>query len=77
VPSAAAKNPDGTMTYSLDVDPQDTVVPETLTVAVTWPTGWTPSSALPPGWHATGETGARYAGPVTQALSFQIPLTKG
>jgi hypothetical protein len=74
VPSAAVKNADGTMTYSLDVDPQDTVVPETLQVAVTWPPGWTPTSVLPPGWHAAGEDGARYQGSVARALSFQIPL---
>jgi hypothetical protein len=77
VPSAAVKNADGTMTYYLDVDPQDTVVPEKLSVVVTWPTGWTPSGALPPGWEATGETGARFDTSVTKKLSFEIPLTHG
>jgi Protein of unknown function (DUF4012) len=74
VPSAAVKNPDGTMTYSLEVDPQDTVVPETLTLTVTWPPGWTPSSALPPGWFSIGQTGARFQTSVKKGLAFEIPL---
>lgn len=77
VPSAAVKNPDGTLTYALDVDPQDTVVPETLQVSVTWPTGWTPTGALPAGWQANGVTGATYRGSVADVLSFRIPLTHG
>ncbi len=72
VPQAAVVNSDGTMTYRLDVDPQDLVVPETLRVAITWPQGWSPTS-LPSGWHSTSG-GAEYDGPVSTALSFEFPL---
>lgn len=74
VPHAALVNPDGTMTYRLDVDPQDLVVPEVLHVTVRFPAGWSATS-LPPGWKATSG-GATFDGPVTTALSFEIPLSK-
>jgi hypothetical protein len=74
VPNAAVLNTDGTMTYRLDVDPQDLVIPETLHVAVRFPAGWSATS-LPPGWKATSD-GAVFDGPVTTALSFEIPLSK-
>ena len=74
VPSAAVKNADGTMTYALDVDPQDLVYPEALTVSVTFPTGWT-STSLPHGWKATS-TGAHWAGHVPTKMHVEIPLEK-
>ncbi len=74
VPSAAAKDSDTTMTYVLDVDPQDLVRPEALKVSVTFPTGWT-STSLPTGWRATA-TGARFAGQVATKLHVEIPLEK-
>ena len=64
------------MTYSLDVDPQDLVVPETVEVHVIWPPGFHPSGPLPAGWKATA-TGATYTGTVANRGSWQIPLTKG
>jgi len=74
VPSASVRNSDGSLTYSLDVDPQDLVIPETLTVSVVFPDGWS-SPALPTGWHATAD-GARWTGSVAKALHFQLPLEK-
>jgi hypothetical protein len=74
VPSAAVKNADGTLTYVLDVDPQDLVYPEALTVSVTFPTGWT-STSLPHGWRATS-TGAHWAGHVPTTMHVEIPLEK-
>jgi hypothetical protein len=76
VPQAAEVTGDGAMTYRLDIDPQPTVVPEDLTVDVTWPSGWSSSGPLPAGWRATA-TGASYHGPVTEQLSFAFPLRKG
>ncbi|MGC4112622.1 MAG: DUF4012 domain-containing protein [Nocardioides sp.] len=64
------------LVYQLSVDPQDLVVPETLHVRVTWPSGYRPTGALPSGWHATA-TGATYDGPVAVQLDWQIPLSKG
>ncbi len=74
VPRAAVLNSDGTMTYRLDVNPQDLVTPETLHVAVTFPAGWS-ATALPPGWTATSR-GAVFDGPVTTSLAFEIPLAQ-
>ena len=66
----------GSMVYELSVDPQDLVVPETLHVSVTWPTGFRPAGALPHGWKASA-TGATYAGSVPVGLAWEIPLLKG
>ncbi len=74
VPTAAEVTSDRTMTYRLDVDPQDLVDPEHLTVSVTFPEGWTATS-LPEGWKATAD-GARWKGPVPTSLRFEIPLEK-
>ena len=74
VPSASVKNPDGTMTYTLDVDPQDLVHPESLEVSVTFPKGWS-SSSLPNGWQATAG-GARWKGQVETTMHVEIPLEK-
>ena len=74
VPSAAVKNADGTLTYTLDVDPQDLVHPEALDVSVRFPAGWT-SSSLPDGWRATS-TGARWTGDVPTRMHVEIPLEK-
>ncbi len=63
------------MTYHLDIDPQPTVVPENVTVHVTWPTGWSSAGALPDGWKATA-TGASYDAPVTDVQSFSLPLAR-
>jgi hypothetical protein len=76
VPRAAEVTGESTMTYRLDVDPQPTVVPENLTVRVTWPAGWSPAGPLPAGWKATA-TGVSYDGPVTEVLSFAFPLRRG
>jgi hypothetical protein len=75
VPQAAEVTGD-TMTYHLDVDPQPTVVPEDVTVHVTWPQDWRSTGALPGGWKATA-TGASYHHPVTDVVSFAFPLVKG
>jgi hypothetical protein len=64
------------MTYYLDVDPQDLVVPETLHVRVIWPAGFHPSGDLPAGWKQTAR-GATYTGAVADRGSWEIPLTKG
>ena len=74
VPTAAEVTSDRTMTYRLDVDPQDLVDPEMLAVSVTFPPGWT-ATALPDGWKATAH-GASWKGPVPTALRFEIPLQK-
>jgi hypothetical protein len=75
VPRAAEVTGDGTMTYRLDIDPQPTVVPETVEVDVTWPAGWSSTGTLPAGWKATAN-GAAYDGPVTDVVSFGFPLTR-
>lgn len=75
VPQAAEVGADGTLTYSLDVDPQDLVVPQTAEVHVVWPPGYHPSGPLPSGWRAT-PTGATYTGTVANRGSWQIPLTQ-
>ena len=72
----AAQLSGSTMTYYLDVDPQDLVVPETVHVTVVWPQGYRLAGALPTGWKATS-TGATYAGGVASITSWAIPLTKG
>jgi hypothetical protein len=77
VPEAAVVTSPTAMTYMLDVDPQDLVVPETLQVSLTWPSGWSLTSALPAGWNATSTTSATYQGSVATKLAFQIPLAKG
>ncbi len=74
VPFAADVTSDNTMTYSLDVDPQDLVTPETLKVSVAFPTGWSAVS-LPTGWRATAK-GATWHGPVATKLHLEIPLKK-
>jgi hypothetical protein len=76
VPDAAEVTSSTAMTYMLDVDPQDLVVPETLQVSLTWPAGWVLPSALPAGWEATSTTSATYVGSVATKLAFQIPLVK-
>jgi hypothetical protein len=63
-----------TMTYRLDIDPQDLVVPQVFHITVVWPQGFAPSEALPSGWKATG-SGARFDGPVTTRMSWEIPLS--
>jgi hypothetical protein len=72
VPFAADVTSDNTMTYSLDVDPQDLVTPETLRVSVAFPQGWSAVS-LPTGWRATAK-GATWHGPVPTKLHVEIPL---
>ena len=72
VPFAAEMTSRSTMTYRLDVDPQDLVDPETLDVSVTFPKGWSATS-LPDGWHATTH-GARWQGAVPTTLHLEIPL---
>ena len=74
LPYAAEVTSDSTMTYQLDVDPQDLVDPESLDVSVSFPKGWSATS-LPDGWKATAK-GARWTGPVTTKLHFEIPLEK-
>jgi hypothetical protein len=74
VPFAAEVTSDRTMTYRLDVDPQDLVDPEHLDVSVSFPKGWSPTS-LPEGWQAT-RNGARWKGPVTTSMHVEIPLEK-
>ena len=74
MPFAAEVTSDSTMTYQLDVDPQDLVDPETLDVSVTFPKGWSATS-LPDGWQATAN-GARWKGPVHDKLHVEIPLEK-
>jgi hypothetical protein len=63
------------MVYRLDVDPQDTVVPETLHLTVTWPDGFRPTRTLPAGWRATRH-GATFDGPITEMQAWRIPLTR-
>ncbi len=63
------------MVYHLDVDPQDLVNPETLHVAVTWPEGYHPSGALPPGWRSASN-GATFDGPVSASTAWRIGLTR-
>ena len=74
VPFAAEVTSKSTMTYQLDVDPQDLVNPESLDVSVTFPKGWSATS-LPAGWQPTAR-GAHWKGPVPVKLHFEIPLEK-
>ncbi len=74
VPFAADVTSKSTMTYELDVDPQDLVDPEGLEVSVTFPQGWSATS-LPDGWKATAH-GAHWKGPVPVKLHVEIPLEK-
>ncbi len=74
VPYAADVTSTSTMTYQLDVDPQDLVDPELLDVSVTFPKGWSATS-LPAGWQPTAH-GAHWKGSVPNRLHFEIPLEK-
>jgi len=65
-----------TMTYRLDIDPQDLVVPQVFHLTVIWPEGFAPTGALPTGWKPT-RSGARFDGPVTTRMAWAIPLAKG
>ena len=76
VPAAAQRTSGTAMTYHLDIDPQPTVVPENVTVHVTWPRGWRSTGSLPEGWRATA-TGASYDHPVSDVQSFAFPLVRG
>jgi hypothetical protein len=64
------------MTYRLDVDPQDLVSPELLHVNVTWPDGYHPGGELPSGWTSTTH-GATFQGAVTTQVAWEIPLSRG
>jgi hypothetical protein len=64
------------MTYRLDVDPQDLVSPELLHVNVTWPDGYHPGGELPSGWTSTTH-GATFQGAVTTQMAWEIPLSRG
>jgi hypothetical protein len=75
-PQAAAVGSDGALTYRLDVDPQDTVVPETVRVVVTWPSGYHPTT-LPTGWKDLGNGSAELDTTAADKLSYTIPLTHG
>jgi hypothetical protein len=72
----AAQVSGSTMTYSLDLDPQDLVTPETLHVTVFWPKGYHLAGALPTGWKATAG-GATFSSAVADVHSWSIPLAKG
>ena len=76
VPHAAVAGSDGDLTYRLDIDPQDTVVPETIHVHLTFPAGWTDTS-LPADWKPAGARGARLTAYGTRTLSYAIPLHRG
>jgi hypothetical protein len=72
----AAQLSGSTMTYYLDIDPQDLVTAEIVHVTVTWPEGYRLGGALPTGWKPTS-TGATYTGSAASIASWAIPLTKG
>ena len=72
----AAQVSGSTMTYYLDIDPQDLVTPETVHVTVFWPKGYHLAGALPSGWKPTS-TGATYSGSASTITSWAIPLTRG
>lgn len=55
VPGAATEAEDGSLVYRLAVDPQGTVVPQSMRVQVQLPRGYEAGS-LPEGWVATGRT---------------------
>ncbi|KQW47786.1 hypothetical protein ASC77_15275 [Nocardioides sp. Root1257] len=55
VPGAVTKGADGQLVYRLSVDPQGTVLPESLAVTVHIPEGFR-STYLPPGWTVQGST---------------------
>jgi hypothetical protein len=76
VPRAAEVDSNGVLTYTLEVDPQDTVVPETLKVTATWPAGYHPTS-LPTGWKDLGNGTAVLDTSVATELSYDIPLARG
>jgi hypothetical protein len=63
------------MTYRLDVDPQDTVQPQVFHIRVVWPAGFSPTGALPDGWKATRD-GASFDGPITTTQAWAIPITR-
>ena len=71
VPFAAEVTSKSTMTYELDVDPQDLVNPESLEVSVTFPKGWSATS-LPAGWQPTAH-GAHWKGPVPVEAALRDP----
>ncbi|WP_151082015.1 DUF4012 domain-containing protein [Nocardioides cynanchi] len=75
VPRAAEVGTDGLLTYGLAVDPQDTVVPETLKVIATWPAGYRPTS-LPTGWKDLGNGTAELDTAVATKLDYAIPLAR-
>jgi hypothetical protein len=76
VPHAAVLGSDGNLVYRLDIDPQDTVVPEQIHVHVSFPKGWTAPS-LPSDWKASGSDGASLLAYGTRTLSYEIPLHHG
>jgi hypothetical protein len=64
------------MTYRLDVDPQDLVVPQIFHITVIWPDGYHPTGTLPGGWEAT-EKGATFDNEISTHIAWAIPLSKG
>ncbi|SFA83646.1 Protein of unknown function [Nocardioides alpinus] len=62
VPAAAVAPGDGTLTYRLDATPQGMVIPQAVSVRVTWPKGYDVSE-LPEGWTRSGRGVASYDDP--------------
>lgn len=75
VPEAARREPDGRFIYRLAVDPQGTVLPASLSVTVTLPAGYGPTS-LPAGWSVSGNTLKVDIGALEASQNWTISLAK-
>lgn len=71
VPAAAIRGTDGELRYGLSLDPQGLVIPQTTSVRVRFPQGYS-VDALPEGWQAAGPRGASYTSGLVTSQTFEV-----
>ncbi len=77
VPHAASVDrADGSLTYQVDLDPQDLVQPQSNAITLTIPAGFR-FGALPEGWSATSaQTAVLWVPQLTESSSWRVPILK-
>lgn len=76
VPSAASVEESGDLTYRLAMDPQGTVVPQSVEVTVRLPEGFR-STDLPEGWYSDGRLLTYSTDAFDRTEEWTIPVTAG
>ena len=74
VPGAASVSDSGELVYRLAIDPQGTVNPASVRIAVRVPDGYA-ADVLPEGWTQRGDTLAFQTDALTSSEEWAIPLT--